>query len=225
MRIYIDSANVEDIKLMIKRLPVDGVTTNPSLLAKEKNNPMKQLKAIKEVLEDHMELHAQVISAKAEEMIKEAEYMREHLGENLYIKVPVTPDGIEAIKELHKRGVNITATAIYTPMQAVLAAKAGARWVAPYVNRLDMIGADGVLVATTIHDILSQINDKAGVLAASFKNVQQILNLSEIGVGAVTVSPDLLKEILYHPLTDKAVYDFTNDFYKITQEGASMLGL
>ncbi len=225
MRIYIDSANVEDIKLMIKRLPIDGVTTNPSLLAKEKNNPMKQLQMIKEVLEDHMQLHAQVLSAKAEEMIKEAEYMREKLGENIFIKVPVTPDGIEAMKELHKQEINITATAIYTPLQAVLAAKTGAMWVAPYVNRLDMIGADGVLVATTIHNILSKINDKAGVLAASFKNVEQVLKLAEIGVGAVTVSPELLKDILYHPLTDKAVYDFTNDFYKITSEGSSMLGL
>lgn len=225
MRIYIDSANVEDIKLMITRLPVDGVTTNPSLLAKEKNNPMSQLQRIKEVLEDHMELHAQVLSARAEDMVEEAEYMREKLGKELYIKVPVTPDGIQAMKELHKRGIPITATAIYTPMQAVMAAKAGARWAAPYVNRLDMIGADGVMVAATIHNIFSQMEEKADVLAASFKNVEQVLKLSEIGVGAVTVSPELLKSILYHPLTDKAVYDFCNDFYTITSEGASMLGL
>lgn len=222
MRIYIDTANTEDIARLVSKFPVDGVTTNPSLLAREKNNPMEQLKKIRSILEDDMELHAQVLSSSAEEMIIEAEYMRKHLGENLFVKVPVTPEGIKAMKELSKKGVNLTATAIYTPMQAVMAAKAGARWTAPYVNRLDMIGANGVQVAIDIHNILTKMQVKTQLLAASFKNVEQILKLAEVGAGSVTVAPELIEQLLYHPLTDKAVADFTSDFESITAKGSAM---
>lgn len=222
MKIYIDTANTEDIAKLVAKFPVDGVTTNPSLLAREKNNPMEQLKKIKNILEEDMQLHAQVLSSKAEEMILEAQYMRKILGENLFIKVPVTHEGIKAMKELNKEGVNLTATAIYTPMQAVMAAKAGARWTAPYVNRLDMIGANGVQVAVDIHNILTNMQENTEVLAASFKNVEQILKLAEVGIGSVTVAPELLEQLLYHPLTDKAVVDFTSDFESITSKGATM---
>ncbi|MDF2614015.1 MAG: fructose-6-phosphate aldolase [Clostridia bacterium] len=222
MRIYIDSANIEDITRIIAKFPVDGVTTNPSLLAREKNNPLEQLKKIKGVLEEQMELHAQVLSQNAEDMISEAEYMHAQLGKETFIKIPVTHEGIKAMKYLNKSGVNITATAIYTPMQAVMAAKAGAKWTAPYVNRLDMIGANGVQVAIDIHNILTKMNVKTELLAASFKNVEQILKLAEVGVGSVTVAPELLEQLLYHPLTDKAVADFTNDFESITAKGTTM---
>lgn len=225
MRIYIDSANTKEIEKLVLKFPVDGVTTNPSLLAREKNNPMEQLKSIRALLQEGMELHAQVLSNKAEEMVIEAEYMREKLGKDLVIKVPVTSEGIEAMKRLHQRGIFITATAIYTPMQAVVAAKAGAKWTAPYVNRLDMIGANGVQVAIDIHHMLSKMNVMTELLAASFKNVEQILKLAEAGAGAVTVAPDLIEQLLYHPLTDKAVVDFTNDFESITTKGATMYNL
>lgn len=225
MRIYIDTANIEDITRIVTKFPVDGVTTNPSLLAREKNNPLEQLKKIKNVLEYGMELHAQVLSQNAEDMIKEAQYMRTQLGKEIFIKIPVTHEGIKAMKHLNKEGVNITATAIYTPMQAVMAAKAGAKWTAPYVNRLDMIGANGVQVAIDIHTILTKMNVKTELLAASFKNVEQILKLAEVGVGSVTVASELLEQLLYHPLTDKAVSDFTNDFESITAKGATMNNL
>ncbi len=222
MRIYIDSANIKDIEKVMNILPVDGVTTNPSLLAREKTNPMEQLKAIRGMLCKGQELHAQVISSLAEDMIIEAQHMREVLGEDIFIKVPVTPEGIKAMKKLSALGVNITATAIYTPMQAVIAAKAGAKWTAPYVNRLDMIGADGVQVAISIHNMLTRMPASSELLAASFKNVEQILKLAEAGAGAVTVAPDLLEQLLYHPLTDKAVWDFTADFESITAKGSTM---
>jgi len=222
MRIYIDTANIEDITRIVGKFPVDGVTTNPSLLAREKNNPIEQLKRIKSVLEDGMDLHAQVLSQNAEDMMREAEYMRSQLGNEIFIKIPVTDEGIKAMKHLNKTGVHITATAIYTPMQAVLAAKAGAKWTVPYVNRLDMIGANGVQVAIDIHTILTKMNVKTELLAASFKNVEQILKLAQAGVGSVTVAPELLEQLLYHPLTEKAVADFTSDFESITSKGATM---
>ena len=225
MRIYIDTANTADIERIITKFPVDGVTTNPSLLAREKINPMEQLKKIKDLLEEDMELHAQVLSDNAIDMIAEADYMRKQLGEKTFIKIPVTHEGIKAMKLLNKMGVNITATAIYTPMQAVMAAKSGAKWTAPYVNRLDMIGANGVQVAIDIHTILTQMKRKTELLAASFKNVEQILKLAEAGVGAVTVAPELLEQLLYHPLTNQAVIDFKNDFESITAQGATMKDL
>ena len=225
MKIYIDTANIQAITEIVTKFPVDGVTTNPTLLAREKAHPMEQLKRIKSVIGDDMTLHAQVLSQKAEEMIKEAEYMREKLGKGLFIKIPVTQEGIKAMKELNRRDVHITATAVYTPMQAVIAAKAGAAFVAPYVNRLDMIGAHGVEVALAIHTILGGMNSKAQVLAASFKNVEQILKLAEAGASAVTIAPELIEQLLYHPLTDKAVMDFIEDFESITSKGVTMAGL
>lgn len=222
MKLYIDSANIKDIKRILDKYPVCGVTTNPTLLSREGNNPMEQLQAIREVLPKEMELHGQVISIKAEDMVKEANHMREVLGADTFIKVPVTDEGIKAMMILSKEGANITATAIYAPMQALMAARAGARWTAPYVNRLDMIGADGVGVAVSIHDILSQSGTNGQVLGASFKNVSQLLEMAEQGIPAITAAPEMLEQMLYHPLTDKAVKDFTDDFEKVAGKGKTL---
>lgn len=223
MEIYIDSANIEEIKRMIDKFPVSGVTTNPTLLSREGNNPMEQLKKIRALLPEKMTLHAQVISIKAEGMVQEAKHMREVLGTDLFIKIPVIEEGIKAMMILNEKRANITATAIYTPMQALMAAKAGARWVAPYVNRLDMIGSDGVGVAISIHHILSQSNTNGEVLGASFKNVDQILRMAQAGASAITAAPEMLEQLLYHPLTDQAVSDFIKDFEAITGKGQTML--
>lgn len=225
MKLYIDSANLEDITKIIDKFPVSGVTTNPTLLSREGSNPMEQLKKIREILPQEMELHAQVISTTAEDIVKEARHMREVVGLDLFIKIPVIDEGIKAMMILSKEGVNITATAIYTPMQALMAAKAGARWTAPYVNRLDMIGADGVGVALSIHNILSQSDTKGEVLGASFKNVDQMYQMAEAGASAITAAPEMLEQLLHHPLTDKAVDDFINDFEGATSKGQTMLGL
>ncbi|HHX61376.1 MAG TPA: fructose-6-phosphate aldolase [Epulopiscium sp.] len=184
---------------------------------------MEQLKMIRALLPDKMTLHAQVISIKAEEMVQEAKHMREILGTDLFIKIPVIEEGIKAMMILNEKRANITATAIYTPMQALMAAKAGARWLAPYVNRLDMIGSDGVGVAISIHHILSQSSTNGQVLGASFKNVDQILRMAEAGASAITAAPEMLEQLLYHPLTDQAVNDFTKDFEKITGKNQTML--
>lgn len=225
MKIYIDSANIEDIKRITGKYPVSGVTTNPTLLSRERKSPMEQLKKIRSILPKEMELHAQVISVKAEDMVEEALYMQEVLGKDIFIKVPVIDAGIKAMMTLSREKVNITATAIYTPMQALMAAKAGAKWTAPYVNRLDMIGADGVGVAINIHDILLQSGTNGQLLAASFKNVEQVLRIMEAGGSAITAAPDILEQLLYHPLTDQAVSDFISDFESVTSEGQTMLGL
>ncbi len=147
MLILIDDANLDVIKEVYTKMPCDGVTTNPSILKRQNKNPMEVLKAIREYLPQQAQLHAQVISLKAEDMVKEAQHMRNVLGDDLYIKVPVTSEGIRAMKLLNDLNINITGTAIYTAMQGFIAGKAGAKYVAPYVNRLDNMGADGVHVS------------------------------------------------------------------------------
>lgn len=178
MKFIIDDANVAKVKEIWDLYPCDGVTTNPSILAKSGRNPYDVLKELREIVGEDGELHVQVVSKDAEGMMKEAAVIREKLGENTFIKIPTTPQGLKAMKALAAEGVNITATAIYTAMQAFLAAKAGAKYTAPYINRIDNFGYNGVQVAMDIQDIFENNNLPCNVLAASFKNSQQVLELT-----------------------------------------------
>ena len=140
-------------------------------------------------------LHAQVISSDAEGMMAEAKVMRETVGGNFFVKIPTTKEGLKAIKNLKKEGFKVTATAVYTSIQAYLAAEAGADYVAPYLNRIDNLGYDGIQTACDIHDIFENNGYQTKVLAASFKNTQQVLELAKYGVGAATVAPDVIQKL------------------------------
>ena len=141
-----------------------------------------------------------------------------------YIKIPTIPEGLKAMRKLHSEGYNITATAIYTPLQAYLAAKAGADYAAPYVNRIDNLGTNGIEVTRKIHDIFKNNNFKTEILAASFKNSLQVLELCEYGVGAATVSPDIIEGFINNSTNIlSAVNDFTTDFEKLCGKGKTML--
>jgi len=223
MKFIVDFANLEQIKEMYAYYPVDGVTTNPSILAKEGRNPYEVLKGIREFIGGDAELHVQVVSLDAESMIQEAHRIQAELGANTYVKVPVSREGLKAIKALAIEGANITATAIYTQMQAYLAGKAGAHYAAPYVNRIDNLGADGVKVAKEIHDIFKNNGLKTEVLAASFKNSQQVLELVKYGVGASTISPDVIEGLIKLDAVTSAIAAFTKDFEGLCGEGKSML--
>lgn len=225
MKLYIDTANIEQIKEMIDYFPVSGITTNPTILSREKTNPFEQLKRINDILENNMQFHVQVISDNASDIVNEAIHIKRVLGEQIYIKIPVSDEGIKAMKELSKNGINVTATAIYTPMQALVAAMSGAKYVAPYVNRLSMVGQDGVSIALQIQSLLDKYNLDTQLLAASFKNVEQIFKIALGGGECVTVSPDLLKQLIKHPLTDKAIYDFKEDFIKVSSPNSTMFDL
>lgn len=222
MKFIVDYANLEQIKEIYSYYPVDGVTTNPSILAKEGKPPYEVLSEIREFIGSDAELHVQVVSLTAEKMIAEAEVILDKLGKNTYVKVPVTREGLKAIKELSSRGVNITATAIYTQMQAYLAGKAGAHYAAPYVNRIDNLGADGVKVAKDIHNIFKNNNLKTEVLAASFKNSQQVLELAEYGVGASTIAPDVIEGLIKIDAAILAVDVFKKDFEGLCGKGITM---
>lgn len=225
MKLIIDHANLEKIKKLYSYYPVDGVTTNPSILAKEKRNPYEVLKEIREFIGKDGELHVQVISKIAEDMIKEAYKIIEVLGQNTYIKIPVTREGLKAIKILSKEGINITATAIYTQMQGYLAGKAGAKYAAPYVNRIDNLGANGIQSAKDIHDIYVKNNINTEVLAASFKNSQQVLELAKYGIGAATISPSVMEGLIKLDAVECAVQAFIDDFEEVCGEGATMLNI
>lgn len=223
MKLLIDDANVAKIKKIHEFYPVDGVTTNPSILAKSGRNPYEVLKEIREFIGEEAELHAQVISLDAEGMIKEAEKMVSVLGKNTFIKIPTIPEGLKAMKILSERGFKITATAIYTPMQAYLAAKAGADYAAPYVNRIDNLGADGIASAKMIQNIYENNGFKTQILAASFKNSNQVQELCAYGVGASTVAPDVIENLIKNACVTSAVQDFVTDFEKLCGAGKTML--
>ncbi|MEG1003670.1 fructose-6-phosphate aldolase [Clostridium sp.] len=211
----LDTANLKDIERAYKYYPLEGVTTNPTIIAKENRDFLGLLKDIRRIIGNETMLHVQVLSEEAEGMIKEAKYLNDVIGGNLYIKVPVTKEGIRAMKTLKEEGIKITATAIFTASQALMAAKAGASFVAPYVNRIDNISGNGVEVVKNIMKELEAYNLDCKVLAASFKNVQQVHELSKIGVHSVTVNPEIMDKLLEHPLTDWSVKQFIDDWEKV----------
>ncbi len=222
MKLIIDDAHVDKIKELYEYYPVSGVTTNPSILAKAGREPYEVLKEIRDFIGPDGELHVQVLSTRAEEMVAEAARIREALGQNTYVKVPVTREGLKAIKLLAAQGCNVTATAIYTQMQAYLAAEAGAKYAAPYVNRIDNLGANGIAAAKDIHDIFKNNGLATEVLAASFKNCQQVLELAKYGVGASTVSPDVMEALLKLDAVNAAVDQFRKDFEGLCGQGKTM---
>ncbi|MGL4571031.1 MAG: fructose-6-phosphate aldolase [Clostridium sp.] len=211
----LDTANLKDIERAYKYYPLEGVTTNPTIISKENRDFLGLLKDIRKIIGNETMLHVQVLSEEAEGMIKEAKYLNDVIGGNLYIKVPVTKEGIRAMKTLKEEGIKITATAIFTASQALMAAKAGASFVAPYVNRIDNISGNGVEVVKDNMKELEAYNLDCKVLAASFKNVQQVHELSKIGVHSVTVNPEIMDKLLEHPLTDWSVEQFINDWEKV----------
>ncbi|ENK1244383.1 fructose-6-phosphate aldolase [Clostridium botulinum] len=212
MLMLLDTANIDSIKHINDIYPLDGVTTNPTIISKEKTDFLGILKEIRSVIGKEKMLHVQVVGSKAEDMVDEAIYLNEKIGGNLYIKVPVTEQGIKAIKELSKKGYKITATAIFTAQQALMAAKAGAQFVAPYVNRIDNLMADGIKVVSDIVTIFKIYNINTKVLAASFKNTEQIHNSCLKGAHSVTVNESLIKQLIYNPSTDLSVENFINDW-------------
>ena len=215
----LDTANLNSIRKAFDIYPITGVTTNPTIISKEDRDFIGLVKEIREIIGEDTMLHAQVIGKSAEDMIKEAKYLNETIGGNFYVKIPVTKEGIKAIRVLSKEGINITATAIFTAQQALMAAVSGAKFVAPYVNRIDNISGNGVEVVKDIIEELKLYNLDCKVLAASFKNVQQVQDLSRNGVHSVTVNPDIMDKMLEHPLTDWSVDQFINDWEKVYGEG------
>ena len=222
MKLLIDDANVTWIKKLLKYYPIDGVTTNPTILSRTGRPPYEALKEIRSLLGDERELHIQVLSSDAEGMVKEAKKIISEIPGNTFIKIPCVPEGFAAMQLLKEEGIHTTGTTVFTPMQALLAAKSGASYVAPYVNRIDLLGFDGVLVAKQIHQILTVYGYPCRVLAASFKNTQQMQELALAGIASITSPPDLIEEYVNNPAIYTSIQSYEDNFARVYGEGLDM---
>lgn len=214
MMYLLDTANIEQIERVISIYPIEGITTNPTIISKENMDFVELINKIKTIIGDRM-FHIQVTSNTYEEIIEEAKALKKLVGENLYVKIPISPDGLKATMELKKMGFKITETAIFTQQQALIAAKAGADFVAPYINRLDNVINDGTFIVKEIVELFKVHNINCKVLAASFKNAEQVHKVSLVGGNAVTISPDILEMLVNHPLTNTALDIFKDDWKKV----------
>ncbi|MDO5586470.1 MAG: fructose-6-phosphate aldolase [Clostridia bacterium] len=211
--IYIlDTADLAAIKHCNEFYPLSGVTTNPSIIAKEKGDFWQILKEIRGVIGNDKMLHVQTVQTTAKKMVEEAKLIKEKIGGDIYIKIPIGDEGLKAVPMIKNLGIGVTMTAIFTPAQALMAAKAGADFVAPYVNRLDNILGDGTNVVAEIVQQFEIYGLDCKVLAASFKNAEQVHRCALCGCHSVTVSADVLKSLITHPMTDAAVEGFERDW-------------
>ena len=223
MKLCIDHADTKQIRRIWEQYPVDGVSTNPSILARSGRPPYDVLREIRTIIGHESELFVQALSRDAEGVLEEARRILKETGDTTLIKVPAVPEGFRAMKMLKAEGIRFIGTAVYTAMQGFLAAKCGAEYVAPYVNRIDNLGYDGVQVAKDIHDAITRSGLDSGLLAASFKNTQQVLELVKYGVKAVTVAPDVIDAFVRNAEVDRAVGQFTDDFEGLCGAGRTML--
>lgn len=212
MEYILDTANIEDIKHCNEFYPLAGVTTNPSIIAKENRNFWDIIKDIRNIIGPDKLFFAQTVQTTAEKIVEEAKLMNEKSVGDFCVKIPITEEGLKATMELKKLGIKVLMTAIFTPAQALIAAKAGADFVAPYVNRLDNIIGDGTEVVAQIVEEFAIHNLTCKVLAASFKNAEQVHRCAMAGCQCVTVSADILKSVISHPMTDAAIAGFEKDW-------------
>ena len=207
-----DTADIQALKGLYEFFPLTGVTTNPTIL---KQSGLKLSEAIQNIIEIVGEgsIHVQVMSNKAEEMVKEAKTYKNYfnLGDNFYAKIPVSIEGYKAMRILKDAGINVTATAIFTQQQALVASHSGADFVAPYVSRLDNISSHGIEVVSDIVKNTKEFNLNTKVLAASFKTVDQIHRVSMAGAQSATINPELLFQLIKHPMTDISIAQFEKD--------------
>lgn len=212
MLYILDTADLEAIKHANEFYPLAGVTTNPSIIAKEKTDFLPHIKAIRDIIGPDKILCVQTLEKTAEGIVADAVALKEAIGGNFYIKVPIGEAGLKATPIIKSKGIGVLMTAIFTPAQALISAKAGADFVAPYVNRLDNILGDGCAVVAEIVSQFENFGMDCKVLAASFKNAEQVHKCASYGCHSVTVAPEILKSIISHPMTDAAVEGFDKDW-------------
>lgn len=211
LELYLDTADLDEIRLLADILPLAGVTTNPTIVAAGGIGLSQLLPALVEILGENSRFHVQVVADTVEEIVAEAEQLHA-LSYDIVVKIPAHATGLAAIKRIKQRNTPVLATAIYSVQQGLLAALNGADYLAPYVNRIDNMGCDGIGVVRDLQTLLEQYRLPTKQLVASFKNVQQVLEVLKLGVGAVTLPPDIARQTLTTPATDLAVDKFTQDW-------------
>ncbi len=211
MELYLDTANLDEIKEIARWGILDGVTTNPSLMAKEKGDYKKLLKEICDIVKGPVS--GEVLSLKTEEMVKEAVDLSK-ISEYVVIKIPCTVDGLKATKILSKEGINVNMTLVFSSNQALLAAKAGAAYVSPFVGRLDDIGNPGIEVVSDILTIYKSYNFKTKVIFASVRHPEHVRQAALLGVNICTIPYKVFTQLIRHSLTDVGITKFLEDWQK-----------
>ncbi len=212
MKLFIDTANVNEIREIANWGVVDGVTTNPSLIAKEKRDFKEVVTEITGIVDGP--ISAEVVSLKHDEMVEEAKELAK-IHKNIIIKVPMTEEGLIAVKELHAMGIKTNVTLVFTSTQALLAAKAGASYVSPFLGRLDDISTDGLNLIEEIMDIFDNYDYDTEVIAASVRNPMHVVECARLGCDIATVPYKVFKQMLHHPLTDSGIERFLKDWESV----------
>ncbi len=212
MLYVLDTADLEAIKHYNEFYPLYGVTTNPSIIAKEKTEFLSHVKKIRDIIGPDKMLCVQTLETTAEGIVEDAVALQKAIGGNFYIKVPIGEAGLKATPIIKAKGIGVLMTAIFTPTQALISAEAGADFVAPYVNRLDNICCDGCDVVAEIVNQFDNYGYDCKVLAASFKNVEQVNKCASFGCHSVTVAPEIMKGLISHPMTDAGIAGFEKDW-------------
>ncbi|MCD6152911.1 MAG: fructose-6-phosphate aldolase [Syntrophobacterales bacterium] len=215
MKFFIDTGNIEEIKEGLKLGMVDGVTTNPSLVAKENKDFDTVVKEILEIVEGPVSL--EVISLKAEGMVAEGRKLAA-LADNVVVKVPMLTEGLKATKILSDEGIHVNQTLVFSPLQALMAAKAGAAYVSPFVGRLDDISHTGMDLAEQIITIFDNYDFDCEVLVASVRNPLHVLEAALMGADVATIPFKVLLQLAKHPLTDIGVEKFLTDWKKVPKK-------
>jgi transaldolase len=219
MKIFLDTANLKAINTYNDMGLVDGITTNPTLLSKEKQNPAGLMREIVRIVKGPVSL--EVIATETEQMLEEAHKLKK-FGQNVIVKIPMTSNGMKAVKKLKEDGIETNVTLIFSANQAILAAKAGASYVSPFIGRLDDIGNEGMTLIKEITQILRNYQFKTEVLVASVRHPVHVIEAGKIGADIVTLPPDILGKMLTHPLTDKGLALFLSDWEKVKNENPSV---
>ena len=213
MKIFLDTANLTSIKKFNDMGLLDGITTNPSLMSKEGGNPKDAMEEITKIIKGDVSL--EVVSTEYAGMIEEGKRLRQY-GENVVVKVPMTPDGLKACKSLSSEGIPVNVTLIFSANQALLAAKSGAKYVSPFIGRLDDIGQDGMQLIKDIKEIFKNYPDfKTQLLVASVRHPVHVVDAAKTGADVVTLPPGVLDKMLQHPLTKIGLENFLADWDKL----------
>ncbi len=219
MKIFLDTANIKSIRHYSEMGMVDGITTNPTLLSKESGDPEEIMKEIVKIVQGPVSL--EVISTETNQIIEEA-YILKRYGSNVIIKVPMIPNGLKAVKKLKEEGIETNVTLVFSANQALLAAKAGASYVSPFIGRLDDVGNDGMNLIRDIKQIFKNYQYDTKLLVASIRHPIHVIESAKSGADVVTLPPDILGKMFIHPLTDKGLKTFISDWENLKKTNPSI---
>jgi transaldolase len=214
MKFFLDTANIDEIKDAVSMGMVDGVTTNPSLIAKEGRVFETVIKEICEIVDGP--ISAEVISTDAAGMIREARELAK-IHKNIVVKIPMLVDGLKAVRQLTEEGIKTNVTLVFSPLQALMAAKAGATYVSPFIGRLDDLSQDGMQLVEQIVEIYNNYAYDTEIIVASVRNPLHVLESALIGADIATIPYDVLRKLASHPMTDKGLAAFLKDWENAKQ--------